>query len=789
MERFPPPTASGSRHSMNTRSRGPANGSNTSSASTSSSSSSTTTQTPPPRLALVDPAPPPGQPTAARKPRTGASPSTGPSQLPQPVEREEPSASSSSRDDKKSVPVEPEFTRESAQNLLASKGLPLVLRSSEHANACNAVYELCHANKLPPQAVQLLMRTLIEDHCPSARADATSKLNLMSCIVPIFMGQEQQVGQWAPRIANMLAGCAPAFALPGQPGLSDGWLHMAATALVSTPPPRDLKGESSHEMGPQAHAWVIDAFSKAVLAELPPRSTTAFLRGMNHLKWVLETLCHNDVPHFHRLVAAVVCGLTAPGRPMKLHHHFEAVAGYVLGLDLSLSDRALLMGNATLGWTRHTTTPGNDVSMRLGALARMSLRNSLSPQQAGEVVLAALVRGAIARSPEGDQLIGKPPALKKLQKFDSLKNLGRKDLLVPDLPDAQQARLVRLSLMASGGKAGVEGFRDNLHQLVVDQALGGADSHALTLLSFAFVHGGGAKTSASLERAADVSPERAGRPLSEALAGLRLEGDSKKARPPHGVQASSSSSSSSPSSLSTEPTPKDAVRLGGELARAPLLALAQRSLSWADRQRLLDDVLSISAPVSAEDARALLQQIRKVEASDGEKAAALKLLVTHAERSFAAEGQKALIALMVAALERPGSIQRPAKVEEHDDDDARMQDDAPPADSKASRPQPGQLKAGVEDAAPDVLKLADAAFSQDAMLAWDAVAKDRVYTLPHDRRALIEHLDGTLGRLRAAESAMGKSTSHPRAKTTLGNLQGWIETLSKARDEAERAAT
>ena len=74
----------------------------------------------PPRQQLVDPAPPVGQPPAARNPHAGAKSIVVPSELPPPVEREQPSASSSSSraNQESDAPVEPEFTRGKALLLL-----------------------------------------------------------------------------------------------------------------------------------------------------------------------------------------------------------------------------------------------------------------------------------------------------------------------------------------------------------------------------------------------------------------------------------------------------------------------------------------------------------------------------------------------------------------------------------------------------------------------------------------------------------------------------------------------
>ncbi|MES2482631.1 MAG: hypothetical protein V4609_11595 [Pseudomonadota bacterium] len=743
-----------------------------------SSSSSTTTSSPslpalgrgqaPARQTITDPSPPNPTPVTERKARAEAPPLPG-AGLPA-VPMDEDRAPGLDR---------PALDRDGAQALL-KKALPAHLRAEELRQACTTVYEVCVRNKLDPQSIQVLMRTMLEDHAPDVLRGAHAATNLLGLIVPIKPTMEESTQGVRHILVHMMIGVAQATARPGEPALSDAFVGSVALALAASRSSANVDSRAwSHPDGRYYPLNLARQFSIDVLSQLPASSTAAFLQPLRRLAWVMEKVADGDPFIFNNLLLMLTAGFGPPGSQVH-HEHLDQVADYVLSLGLSLADAGLHLTPCMSAWAPWLPKETPRETYRRGILERMSGRPTLLPERAGQVVLATLVRHAIASRPECEALVWQYPAFGSLTRFDNLACIDRASLLVPGLSSPQQARLLCLALMASGRMAGAEELRAQLHQLVVDLALRGTDLEALSLLACAFVRGGGAKDTKSLERCVDFAPPA---PRQDA----KMEASSSTTTTSVTTTGPSTSSASS-SPAQDKPAARDArelvqaLRRGGVLAGAPLKALAMADLGWPRRLALLDGALAIGAPLPDADARALVRQLEPAACTDVVKAQALQLILRHAGRDFAGTGQKALWALL--AQDSPANqpvAGRDPKAEVAMEDDVDDTDDRPALDTKASGPAPaGKQFLFAKDAPLDVLKVAYDVVREDGNRAWDAVEKARALPLAHDRRPLLEMLDATLARLAAAEKAAGKSKD-PRAQQLVKEAKGWIQTLSQAR--------
>lgn len=702
----------------------------------------------------------------------------------------------------------PSLTPDQARALL-KKELPLHLIGEAVQEACKTVYDLCVREKLDAESIRMLMRTMLEAHAPNALRGANATVNLLGFIVPIKPDHKEWfTSGYQEILVHMMVGVAQAVARPGEPALSDAFLGQVALALTAIPK-SEREGKCSHPDGLHFRLGLVRQFSIDVLGQLPANSAGAFLHPLRKLPWLMENVAYGEPRMLNHLVRALApgFGLLAP----NVHHeHLDRLTDFVLSLGLSLPDAGVQLSPCMATWEPWLPEETTQEAYRRGILERMSGRPTLSPDRAGEAVLASLVRYTMANRPDGEDLVWQYPAFGSLARFDTLAGIHRASLLVPGLPSPQQARLLRLALMASGQKPGADEFREQLHQLVVDQALRGDDLDALTLMACAFVRGGGAKDTKSLERAVDIVPGSGGKvaPLKKAEKKAAEDVDMaptqeavKEARPQtrpsapatdwiqdlraalepraastrdRKMEASSSTTTSGSSRpLADAPPLRDgrelvqALRRGGVLAGAPLKALAMEDLGWPRRLALFDGALAVCAPLSEADARAMARQLESAPCTDAVKAQALQIILRHAVRSFAAEGQKPLWALLAKGLQA----------------EIAMEDDAPAIETKASRPVAGgQQLLFAKDAPLDMLKVAYDVVCEDGNRAWDAVVKARALPLAHDRRPLLELLDATLARLTAAQEGAAKSKD-PRAQQLVDEAQGRIKILSQARRE------
>lgn len=742
----------------------------TASTQTSSASSSTTTSPPvqvPVRQSLRDMTPPAATPVAHRPVRTGEA---------------------------GALPKAP-LSRDTARALLKGQ-VALHLRVEEVRGACETVYTLCIREKLDPACIQLLMRTMLEEHAPNALRGASAALNLMGHIAPIQPDhREWMTSSYQAVLVHMLVGVAQALARPGEPALSDAFLAQAAVALVTAGRSAGKDTKVSHPDGRYFRDGLVRQFSYDVLSQLPPGSTAAFLNPLRKLDWLMKEVMDGSPWMLWHMLLKVTGSMGPPCATMH-HEHLDRVADHVMSLGLSLVDAGLQLSPCMSGWSPWIPEATTRDVYRLGILERMSGRPTLPPKRAGEIVLATLLRDAILATPDGEDLAWQFPAFGSLERFESLANIQRARLLVPGMPSPQQARLLRLALAASDGQPGADEFRANMQQLVVDLALHGTDLEALSLMACAFVRGGGAPDTKCLERAVNLGPDAGGKTSgrkaetksetkAETKAGLKTQPPAiasshwiddlrralEPARQPDAdveMEASSSTTTTSPppaevsssrAMVDTVPARSSlelvqALQRGGALAKNPFNALAVEDLDWPQRLALFDGALAIVAPLSAADAGAMQTHLGKLSATDTVKARALQALLRHAEPDFAASGQKALWSLLGQG----------------------------PKGKAAGRPAAVQQLLFAKDTPLDALKVAFQVVVEDGNQAWDAVVKARKQPMAHDRRHLIARLDATLARLAAAAEGAKKSPD-PRAQQLQEEAQERIKVLSQARRE------
>ena len=205
------------------------------------SSSSTTTTSPPvqvptastsqvpARQSLRDAAPPVTTEVTQRAVREGKTDAGG--QVRPTIATLPPESVRMEDDDKATLSRSP-LTREAARALLKGE-LALHLRGDEVREACKTVYTLCIRERLKPAGIQLLTRTMLEEHAPTALQGANAALNLMGHIAPIEPDQPEWFdSSYQAVLVHMLVGVAQAMARPGEPALSDAFLAQAALALV-----------------------------------------------------------------------------------------------------------------------------------------------------------------------------------------------------------------------------------------------------------------------------------------------------------------------------------------------------------------------------------------------------------------------------------------------------------------------------------------------------------------------------------------------------------------------------
>lgn len=758
------------------------------------SSTSTTTTSPPvqvpassssqvpARQSLRDAAPPPATPVTGRPVRVGRTVS-GPPAAPLPME-----------DDGKAMLSKVPLTREATRALLKGE-IALHLRGEEVPAACETVYGLCIREKLDPASIQLLTRTMLEEHAPHALRGANAALNLMGHIVPIQpQHQEWMNSSYKPVLVQMMVGVAQATARPGEPALSDAFVAQAALALALAVKSDNQDGKTSHPDGRYFRDNLIRQFSYDVLGKLPPSSTAAFLSPLRKRDWLMKEAMDGRPWMLYHMLLKVTDSMGRPGATGH-HEHLDRVADYVMSLDLSLIDAGLQLAPCMAGWNPWIKDATTRDLYRLGILERMSGRPTLPPTRAGEIVLATLLRDALMATPDGEDLAWQLPAFGSLERFESLANIHRARLLVPGLPSPQQARLLRLALAASDRQRGADEFRAGMHQLVVDLALRGTDLEAVALMACAFVRGGGALDTKSLERAVNLGPDAGGKKTGrKAEATIETKAETKagpKAQPPvgapaHGIEdlhralepakradadvemesgSSTTTTGTSPTEASSSRAMADSVparssgelvqtlQRGGSLAKNPLNALVMEDLDWPQRLALFDGALAIVAPLSVADAGAMQTHLGKLSATDTAKAQALQVLLRHADPDYVADGQKALWKLLGQG--RRGKV--PGKAG-------------------------GQQLLFAKDTPLDALKVAYQVVVDDGNRAWDAVVKAREQTHAHHHRHLALRLDATLARLAAAAEAARQSPD-PRAQQLVDEAQGRIKTLSQARRE------
>ena len=765
--------------------------------SRTSSTSSTTTTPPvqvstsstsspsraPARQSLRDAAPPMATPVTERPVRVGHTVAALPA-APMPME-----------DDDKATLSRAPLSRDAARALLKG-AVPLHLRSEEVPEACKTVYDLCIREKLNPEGIQLLTRTMLEEHAPTALQGANAALNLMGHIVPLQPAHREWVASsYQPVLVQMMVGVAQATARPGEPALSDAFVAQAALALVMAVKSDRKDGKTSHPDGRYFRDNLIRQFSYDVLSQLPPGSTAAFLNPLRRRDWLMKEAMDGSPWMLYHMLLKVTDSMGKPCATVH-HEHLDRVADYVMSLGLSLVDAGLQLApcmSACAPWIKDATARDR---YRQGILERMSGRPTLPPKQAGEIVLATLLRDAVMATPAGEDLAWTFPAFGSLERFESLANIQRARLLVPGLSSAQQARLLRLALVASDRQRGAEEFHASMHQLVVDLTLRGTDLEAVALMACAFVRGGGAPDTKSLERAVDLGADAGGKTTgrkAEATAERKAETKAgPKGQAPVGtsshwiddlrraleparrvdadveMEASSSTTTTSPPTTETsssravaDEVPEhsslelvQALQRGGSLAKNPLNALVKEDLDWPHRLALFEGALAIVGPLSVADAGAMQTHLGKLSCTDTVKAQALQALLRHAEPAFAADGQKALWSLLDQGAKGKAAGKRTA----------------------------GQQLLYAKDTPLDTLKVAYQVMVEDSNRAWDAVVKAREHTQAHHHRPLVERLDATIARLTAAADAAKKSPD-PRAQQLVEEAQGRIKTLSQARRE------